>query len=156
MNSADATMDLHSVLKRNINVALATDGVVTSSSFSVFKEAANAFIYHNRFRGKIPIPASIFFDMITINAASALGLREKIGSIELGKEADIVILRPPFGEPNHNLIEHLIFYADLIDIKDVMVAGKFLVRDFKYTNNNFHRIEANFLKRVEDIRRKLN
>lgn len=132
MSTADKTLNLSSVMKHKINVTVATDGVVTGSDFSVLREAGNAYRYHNRFQKETQIPASIFFDMITINAAEALGLQDKIGSIEIGKDADLAFVTPPVSNTIFGSTKHLIHYANLVQIRDVMIAGKFIIRDSQF------------------------
>ncbi len=151
MATADKTLDLKMALERKINVAIATDGAITSGDFSVLREAGNAYRYHNRFENKLIIPAGVFLDMITINAAQALGLKKIVGSIEVGKQADIVILKPPFEEPKLNPIERLISYAGLAEVCEVIVAGKILFQDPKPINPKSQQIEADFKKTISEI-----
>jgi len=144
-NTADKTLDLKTAYGLGINITIATDGVVTGSDFSVLREAGAAYRYHNRFLSNCGITAGSFLDMITVNAAIALGLQERIGSIEVGKDADISIVSPPM---NLRLAsaEHLLYYANLVEVRDVMVAGKFLLRNGESTNKNSRNIEREFIE----------
>jgi len=144
MKVANKTIDLQDLLSKNINIAIATDGVVTGSDFSILREAGNAYRYHNRFNNKSPIPAQRFLDMITINPARALGLDKTIGSIEVGKEADIVFLKPPLGVTKSNRVNQLISYASLVEVRGVMVAGKHILRESRVLNHNKSEIENRF------------
>jgi 5-methylthioadenosine/S-adenosylhomocysteine deaminase len=147
LNTADKTLQVDSALKRGVNVTLATDGVVTGSDFSVLREAGIAYRYHNRFLQTGGIPAQLFFDMVTINAASALGLQESVGSIEIGKDADLVIMTPPMGLVRGS-IEHLLHYSNLTCVRDVMVAGNWIFKAGKSTKKNSRHIEREFFKLV--------
>lgn len=143
LNTADRTLDLVSALNHGANVTLATDGVITGSDFSVLREAGIAYHYHNRFSEASAIPSQKFLDMITLNAASALGIQERVGSLEIGKEADIVIAEPPIGL-EMGTADHLLHYANLIQMRDVMVAGQFVLKDKQCLATRSREIEQEF------------
>lgn len=147
MSTADKTLDLDSALMRGINVTVATDGVVTGSDFSVLREAGTAYRYHNRFLQSGGIPAQTFLDMITTNAASALGLQENVGSLEVGKGADLVLIEPPLGLKRGS-IEHLLHYSNLIRVSDVMVAGDWILKNGENIKKNSRHVEREFFKLV--------
>lgn len=144
MNVADSTLDLRSALRLGVNVALATDGAVTGSDFSVLREASKAYAYHNMFGHRPTVSAGTIYDMVTVNAARALGQEDEVGSIEVGKQADIVILKPPFTTFGPDPVSELITYADLVGVRDVMIAGKTLIFDTKPTTRDARRIDSNF------------
>ena len=74
-------------------------------------------------------------DMLTINAAKAMGLEKIIGTIEIGKQADLcaVNLQCPESQPVHNVISHLIYAVSRQQVSDVWVAGRPLLRDGELT-----------------------
>ena len=149
-SAADKTLDLESALKHGINITIATDGVVTGSDFSILREAGAAYRYHNRFSQDSGIHAQLFFDMITTNAASALGLQENIGSIEVGKDADLAVISPPMGLKQGS-VEHLLHYSNLIQVQDVMVAGELLLQNGEITNENSRHVEREFVELTNQL-----
>lgn len=71
--------------------------------------------------------------MATIDAAKAIGLEDVIGSLETGKQADIVIVdtNKPHLVPMYHPESHIVYSANGSDVRDVMVAGNILVRNGK-------------------------
>ncbi len=90
-------------LDAGVNVVLGTDSVASNWSLSVLAEAQ----YVSQ-RTKEPPPADLLLRMITINAARALGLDQAIGTIEPGKQADLVAFPcpPHIADPVAHLITH--------------------------------------------------
>jgi 5-methylthioadenosine/S-adenosylhomocysteine deaminase len=91
INVADRVLNLTKVLKNSINVCLATDGLPTSSTFSVLEEAKKCLFYYHKSKKRITEQKCL--DLITIDAANTLGLENSIGSIEKNKKADIIFLK---------------------------------------------------------------
>jgi 5-methylthioadenosine/S-adenosylhomocysteine deaminase len=70
--------------------------------------------------------------MATKYGAQALWLEDKVGSIEVGKEADFIIIdtNSPFYQPiNHNPISHLVYSGSGRDVKDMYVQGKPIMKN---------------------------
>jgi 5-methylthioadenosine/S-adenosylhomocysteine deaminase len=82
------------------------------------------------------MPAWEVLRMATIEGARAIGLGEEIGSLEVGKQADLILvglsalnLSPVLEAPVRNVVPNLVYAASGHEVKTVMVAGKVLVRD---------------------------
>lgn len=102
---------------------LATDGIVTSGTFSLLEEASYAYKYHNRYTAQDWLTPQQLLDDITIKPAKALGLDGITGSIEVGKRADIVILGLDVSLGIDNAVSQLIYYAQAVSIKTVIIDG---------------------------------
>jgi 5-methylthioadenosine/S-adenosylhomocysteine deaminase len=117
-----------------VNIALGTDNM-TEDMFQALKIGA---IIHRGGRGRTreggvdPQPGAVL-DMITRNAARTVGAEAEIGSIEVGKKADLTLidLNTPVMRPVINLISNLVHYAHPGCVHSVMVDGEFLLRDGK-------------------------
>jgi len=78
-----------------VNVALGTDGAPCNNTYDMFREMHMAAILHGGARQDSGIlNAYQVLEFATINGARALGLEEQIGSLEVGKKADIVVVAP--------------------------------------------------------------
>ncbi|ONI79958.1 amidohydrolase [Actinosynnema sp. ALI-1.44] len=82
------------------------------------------------------MPAWEVMRMATIDGARAIGLGDQIGSLEVGKQADLITvdlsgasLGPVLGEPVRNIIPNLVYSARGTEVRMVMVAGRVLMRD---------------------------
>ena len=71
--------------------------------------------------------------MATIYGARAIGLGDAIGSLEPGKQADLIIIdtNKPHLTPLYHPASHIVYTVSGADVRDVMVAGKFLVKDYR-------------------------
>lgn len=124
--------DVPEMLDRGINVALGTDGVASNNNLNLFEEGKMAALLHKRDDPR-EIHEQEVLDMMTINGADALGMADEIGSIEIGKKADLIMvdLKAPEMNPVHRkegLISNLV-YSFSGGVSDVIVEGRVVVRD---------------------------
>ena len=77
------------------------------------------------------IPATAALEMATIDGARALGLEKKIGSLETGKKADLVVVSTASARqtPLYDPVSHLVYASRGDDVLTVVVNGKVLMRD---------------------------
>jgi 5-methylthioadenosine/S-adenosylhomocysteine deaminase len=80
------------MLKKGINVALGSDGAPSNNNLDMFIEMRLASIIHKYRLGADAMPAEIVLEMATMGGARAIGMADQIGSLEVGKLADIIIL----------------------------------------------------------------
>lgn len=114
------------MVSKGINVCLGTDGAASNNSLNMFHEMNLCALIHKGTH-KTPqcIGAQEVFDMATINGAKALGLENSIGSIEVGKKADLAIinLNNPSLMPVNNLIAGLCYSANGSEVDTVIIDG---------------------------------
>jgi 5-methylthioadenosine/S-adenosylhomocysteine deaminase len=91
--------------------------------------------------------------MATINGAIALGLEKEIGSLEVGKKADLVLidLKKPHLAPLHNVVSHLVYSAVGSDVDTVIVDGRILMRGRKVLTLEEDRVLENVQKVSDDL-----
>jgi cytosine/adenosine deaminase-related metal-dependent hydrolase len=120
------------LLQAGANVAITTDGTAPYCSYDLFKEIARAMWAQWQRLGDFRLlPAGKALRMVTIDAARALGLDEQIGSLEVGKRADIILvdLDRPHLVPNTTVPRLLAFYVNGNDVDTVLVDGRILMQD---------------------------
>src|SRR5205814_30403 len=108
------------------------DGAPCNNTLDAFHELRLAATLHLPKFGPQAMPASEVLAMATINGARALGLADRIGSVEEGKRADLAVidLSPPHLNPRgDDLHGTLVYGANASDVRDVIVDGRVLVRD---------------------------
>lgn len=118
------------MLAAGIPVALGTDGAASNNSLDMFKEMKFAALLNKAYRlDPVAVPAMSALEMATVNGATALGLGGELGSIEVGKKADLVLvdLEKPHLTPLHNLISHLVYSAVGSDVETTIVDGRILM-----------------------------
>ncbi|MEE4331191.1 MAG: TRZ/ATZ family hydrolase [Wenzhouxiangella sp.] len=117
---------------RSINVALGTDGAASNNTLDMFAEMRLAALLAKGASGDPEaLPAARALSMATINGARALGLDDRIGSIEPGKQADLVVVRLDRVEtqPVHNVISQLVYACGRHQVEQVWIAGQHVVAD---------------------------
>ncbi|KKM77457.1 hypothetical protein LCGC14_1369880 [marine sediment metagenome] len=122
-----------------VNVTIGTDGAASNNDLDMFAEMRQAALLAKAVSGDASaVPAHRALAMATINAAKALGLDKEIGSLEIGKQADIVAvnLSDLETQPLLNVVSQLVYAASRDKVTDVWVAGKQLLRSRKLTTLN--------------------
>ncbi len=79
------------------------------------------------------LPATTALEMATIRGARVLGLEKEIGSLEVGKRADLISVRldRPNAVPVYDAVSQMVYASKAEDVRDVMVNGRSVVRDGK-------------------------
>lgn len=140
------------MIKAGVNVAFGTDGAASNNDLDLFHEAQLAALVQKGVTGDPSVlPAEKVFSMLTIAGAQAVGLAEKIGSIEVGKLADLAIL--DFDVPNltpcYDHYSHLVYAISAGDVCHVMVEGQFLMRNREMQTLD----EAEIMEKAREIAR---
>jgi len=117
-----------------VNVSLGTDGPASNNSLDMFETMKIAALLQKlTYQNPTVMPAYEVLKMATINGAKALGLGESIGSLEVGKKADIILvdLSKPHLKPLHNIYASIVYSARGSDVDTVIVDGKILMKNRK-------------------------
>jgi len=131
------------LLNMDINIALGADSAAAANSLDIFKEMRVAALIHKGHHADPSIaPAERILEMGTINGARALGLDQEIGSLEVGKKADVLILDTdqPWFAPRHDIVSQLIYCADGKDVETVIASGKILMEEREFLTADSDRI----------------
>ena len=119
-----------------VNVSLGTDGNTTNNSVDMFSEMKILGLLQKASRWDATIAkAQDLIDFATINGAKAVGMADKIGSIEIGKYADIIVLdgKAPNMRPllPENIIGNIAYSASSLNVKHTMCQGDLVMEDCK-------------------------
>jgi len=128
---ASGTARVPAMLAAGVNVALGTDGAASNNRLDLLDEARFAALLAKAVAGDASVlPAATALECATINGARALALEHRIGSIEPGKEADLVAveLASPEVVPLFDPTSHLLYASGREHVTDVWVAGRHVVR----------------------------
>lgn len=118
--------------KSEITIALGTDGASSNNNLSMIEELRLASLLHKGVNTNPEIlPASEAIRMATINGAKALGLENEIGSLEIGKKADLVILNTRMSNvwPPHNPYSLIAYCANDSNVKTTIINGQIVLKD---------------------------
>lgn len=125
-----------SLLQRNVNVGIGTDGAASNNRLDIFEEMRLTALLAKAVTGRADsIPARQALKMATLNGAQALGLEAKTGSLTKGKAADITAI--DFSSiamtPCYDPVSHLVYTASRDQVSHVWVNGKMLLQDGELT-----------------------
>ena len=120
--------------KYGVNVSLGTDGNTTNNALDMIGEIKTLGLLQKASRWDPTVtPAQELLDIVTVNGAKAVGMSDRIGSIEPGKYADLVVLdgKAPNLRPlvPENIIANLAYSLSQANVKTVMCQGDIVVRD---------------------------
>ncbi|MFO7709313.1 MAG: amidohydrolase [Desulfobacterales bacterium] len=138
------------MLAAGITVGLGTDGCASNNDLDLLAAMDLAAKLHKADRlDPTVISAESAIRMATIEGARALGLEREIGSIEPGKQADLIVIdtRQPHLTPVHHPASAVVYAADGADVATVLVAGRALVRNRRLQTVDLEEVMA----RVEAI-----
>lgn len=124
------------MLARQLNVGLGTDGVASNNRLDLFGEMRLAALLAKGMTGDAEmLPVVQALEMATINGARALGMETEIGSLEIGKVADVIALdlTNPETQPCYDVLSHLVYVAGREQISHVWVAGEAVLEDGRLT-----------------------
>ena len=136
MKLASGIAPVPDLLAAGITVGIGTDGCASNNNLDLFQEMDTTAKLHkvNRLDPTVMDARSVL-EMATIEGARAIGLGRRIGSLEPGKQADIIVVdtRTPHLSPVYNPVSHLIYAAGGTDVRDVWVAGRPVVQNRRVT-----------------------
>ena len=132
MKLASGIAPVPAMLRHGINVGLGSDGAASNNRLDLFQEMRQAALLAKV--GSLDasaVPAHTALRMATLGGARALGLDDMLGSLEIGKRADLcaVSFNDPFAAPCFDPISHLIHVCDRRQVSHVWVDGRIRVRN---------------------------
>jgi 5-methylthioadenosine/S-adenosylhomocysteine deaminase len=147
------------MLKAGVTVSLGTDSPCSNNSADMFELMKTTAILHKAInRNPTVLPAEQVLEMATIEGAKALSWEKEIGSIELGKKADLAIinLRKPHLFPLYNEASHLVYAAKVSDVETVLINGRIVMENRKLKTLNAEKVMSMVEKTKSDLLSRLN
>lgn len=122
------------MLEHGISVSLGADGAACNNRLDMFTEMRSMALLQKALHGPEAIPAKQALRMATHGGAKALGLEEQIGSLEVGKRADVIVVNIDslHSTPHaRGLISALVYSAQTADVQSVIIDGEIVMKDRK-------------------------
>ena len=143
---------LPEMFEAGVTVSLGTDSPISNNGMDLFQEMKVCALLHKSFRWDASVvPAQRALDLATVDAARALRVEDRLGSIEPGKAADLAVLdlhrahATPFNR--ENIIRHLVYTCRGSDIRYTLVGGRVVVENGAVTTVD----ESSVVDRVQEI-----
>ena len=121
--------------KAGVPVGIATDSVASNNNLDMFEEGRTAALLQKMKSGDASqFPIETALKVLTIEGAKVLRMEDEIGSLEVGKQADFLVIHPQGKihlQPQENMLSHLVYAVKSSDVDDVYIAGEQVVRSGK-------------------------
>jgi 5-methylthioadenosine/S-adenosylhomocysteine deaminase len=124
------------MIRAGITVGLGTDGCASNNDLDLFCEMETAAKSAKVFdRDPLSLAAFTALGLATTGGAAVMGLQSEIGTLEKGKRADMIVvdLGAPHLCPVYDPVSVLVYSANGGDVRDVMVSGRILMRERRFT-----------------------
>ncbi len=141
------------MLDRGVSVSLGADGAPCNNRLDMFTEMRTAALLQKVLHGPRALPALTALQLATINGARAMGLADQIGSIEIGKRADLQLinLNRLHTTPQPDPVSTIVYAAEASDVETVIIDGQIVMRDGELLTLN----EQDVIDQARDQSRKL-
>jgi 5-methylthioadenosine/S-adenosylhomocysteine deaminase len=119
------------MLSRGIPVSLGADGAACNNRLDMFTEMRTAALLQKLAHGPEVLPAAWVLRLATIDGARALGLENEIGSLEVGKRADVIVVKLDqlHSSPQQDVVSSLVYSAVASDVRATIIDGRVLMRN---------------------------
>lgn len=123
---------INDMIDKGINICLGTDGTASNNTLNMFREMGLLSLIHKGLKmDSTAAPANFVISAATANAAKALGMEDTLGVIKEDACADLIFvdLRAASMFPNNNIVSSLCYSANGSEVEDVMINGKFVMKN---------------------------
>ena len=145
MKIASGIAPITEMLAAGVLVGLGTDGAASNNDLDMWEEMRLASFLQkvDRMDPEV-LPATTVLSMATSGGATAIGLGDSIGSLEAGKQADLiqVAFEDVHHVPTYDVISHLVYVNDEQDVASVVVDGKVLMKEREMLTIDTERVRA--------------
>jgi 5-methylthioadenosine/S-adenosylhomocysteine deaminase len=155
MKLASGTAPVPALRRAGVTVAVGTDGAASNNDLDMFEAMRQAALLHKLVtRDPRAVPAAAALEMATLGGARALGLADRIGSLEPGKRADLIVVSMEGARqtPLYDPLSHLVYVAKGTDVTTTIVDGRILMRDRRVRTLDARAVLAEARAMAETVR----
>ncbi len=145
---------INKMVNSGINVAIGTDGASSNNNLNMFEELhLGALVNKGIEEDPTVLPAYKMLEMATIAGARALGIDHLVGTLEVGKKADLILIdmNKSHLAPHHDLIAMLVYATAGSDVSHVFCNGKLIFENDKILTFD----ESEIIQKIKDHAKKL-
>ncbi|HXH06436.1 MAG TPA: amidohydrolase [Vicinamibacterales bacterium] len=155
MKLASGVAPVPALRQADVTVALGTDGAASNNDLDMFEAMRQAALLHKLVaRDPRVLPAPAVLEMATLGGARALGLADRVGSLEPGKRADLILVSTASARltPLYDPVSHLVYVAKGTDVTTTIVDGTVLMRDRRVATLDARAVLAEARAMAETVR----
>ena len=142
---ASGIANIPKYLQAGLNVGIGTDGCSSNNTLNMFKEMTIcSFVQKVNAMDPTVLPAEEILKLGTIGGAKAMRWDDEIGTLEVGKKADLILvdINKPHFAPWNNTVSDLVYSAQGSDVKTTIVNGKVLMKNYEVLTMDVEKIMA--------------
>lgn len=140
------------MLEMGAHVSIGADGAPCNNNLDMFTEMRTAALIQKPILGPTSMPAPKVFELATLGGAKAMGLEDEIGSLEVGKKADMAILDldnlHTYPLEGVNIYSQLVYQAKDTDVKTTIVDGKIVMENRELKTIDEEDVKKNCTKSI--------
>ncbi len=132
MKLSSGMASIPEMMKAGVNVSLGCDGGPSNNCYDMMREMKAASLLQKvRTMDPLTTSAGTVLEMATIKGARAVGLERQIGSIEVGKKADLIVvdMRKPHLTPTFNPVSNIVYAGEGSDVDTTIIDGKIVMEN---------------------------
>jgi len=132
MKLAEGTAKIKDLSDLGVTVGIGTDGPASNNNLDMFQSMKiAALLQKQHYKDPTVLSAYTVLKMATIDGAKAVGLEKTVGTLEIGKKADVILLdfKKPHLTPTHDFYANIVYSANGNDVDTVIVDGKILMEN---------------------------
>jgi 5-methylthioadenosine/S-adenosylhomocysteine deaminase len=156
MKLSSGTAPVLELRAAGVPVGLGTDGAASNNDLDMFEAMRQTALLHKLTSGDpTAIAAPVALEMATLGGARALGLADRLGSLEGGKRADLIVVSMSSARqtPMYDPVSHLVYVTRGDDVKTTIVNGRVLMRDRKVLTLNEAAVLDEARRAAEEVRK---
>lgn len=142
--------------EKGINIGLGTDGPMSGNTLDILSQMSQVGKIHKLFnKDRTLLPSIDLIEMGTIGGAKVLGIDKEVGSIEIGKKADLTLIETKSVnmQPIYDYYATIVYSANSSNVELVVVDGKIVVKDKKLVSASFSEVRKDLLSLTEKIKK---
>jgi 5-methylthioadenosine/S-adenosylhomocysteine deaminase len=155
MKLASGVAPVPKYLTAGVNLGLGTDGAASNNDLDMFEAMRQAALLHKLTSGDPRVvPAGTALEMATVGGARVLGLQDAIGSLEVGKRADLLVVDVSQARhtPMYDPISHLVYVARGDDVETTVVNGRVLMQNRQVRSLDEPQVLADARRMASEVR----
>lgn len=150
--SAKGVAPIRSLLEHGVTVALGTDGPSSGNTLDIFTQMRMMANFQKTYlKDRAAFPAKEIVRLATFGGACALGLEHEVGSLKVGKKADLTLVETQSVNmfPIYDAYAALVYSANATNVRDVWVDGLSVVKDKKLTKFSVEKLQSELKKHMK-------
>ena len=146
---AKGVMPISKMMDNNIDIGLGTDGPMSGNTLDIITQMSQVGKIHKLFNNdRTLLPSIELVKMATIGGAKVLGIDDEVGSIEVGKKADLVLIETQSVnmQPIYDYYSTIVYSSNPSNVDTVIINGDIVVKDKQLISGDFNKIRKDLLE----------